>query len=242
MAALPADVQAMLASKCAACHGSVPMKGAPSLVSYANLIAPSSDPAMTYAERALTRIQSATMPPPPGTPATASDIASLQDFISKGYPKGSCATGAGGAPSMDPLLSMPTCTSTTSWAGGNRESASMNPGMACVTCHQKSGEAPIFSIAGTVYPTGHEPDLFNSKVGTDGARIVIIGADGKTLTLTPNAVGNFSSEIQVKTPFQAKVTFQGRERLMITPQTSGDCNGCHSQSGDNSAPGRVTVP
>ena len=119
----------------------------------------------------------------------------------------------------------------------------MNPGTACISCHKTTGgEGPVFSIAGTVYPTGHEPDLCNSKVGTDGARIVITDADGKTLTLTPNGAGNFSSEAQVKLPFQAKVTYQGRERLMLTAQTSGDCNSCHTQTGTNMAPGRITVP
>ena len=117
----------------------------------------------------------------------------------------------------------------------------MNPGMACISCHS-SGEGPRFSIAGTVYPTGHEPDRCNSSVGTAGARIVIIGADGKMVTLTPDGVGNFSSNAAVKTPFQAKVTYQGRERLMVTAQSSGDCNSCHSQNGSKNAPGRITVP
>ena len=117
----------------------------------------------------------------------------------------------------------------------------MNPGMACISCH-KSGEGPNFSIAGTVYPTGHEPDRCNSAIGTAGASVVIIGADGKMTTLTPNAVGNFSSNTAIKTPYQAKVTYQGRERLMMTPQSSGDCNSCHTQNGSMSAPGRITVP
>jgi len=229
------------------------------LVSYANLTAASkSDPTKTNAALALTRIQSTTspMPPAPGTPATAGEIAALQDFVSQGYPKATCAatggasgsggnsaSGSGGTPGMDPLSAPPTCTSMTSWGNGNKGSASMNPGMACITCHKTTGgEAPTFSIAGTVYPTGHEPDRCNSKVGTDGARIVIVGADGKMLTLTPNAAGNFSSEVQIKTPFQAKVTYQGRERLMLTPQSSGDCNSCHTQNGTNMAPGRITVP
>jgi hypothetical protein len=203
------------------------------------------------------------MPPSPGTPATASEISALQDFIAQGYPKPSCpagtsgggsgsggsaasgatgGSGAGGAPSNDPLLAMPTCTSNTSWTGGDRGSASMNPGMACISCHKKEGEGPTFSIAGTVYPTGHEPDKCNSTVGNAGARIVIIGADGKTLTLTPNGVGNFSSKMAVTTPYQAKVIYQGRERLMLTAQTSGDCNSCHGQSASTMAPGRITVP
>lgn len=251
---LPLGVQSLLSSKCASCHGAVPLTGLPSLVGYANLTAASkSDPTKTNAAVALARIQSTAspMPPAPGTRATASEIAALQDFVSQNYPKPTCmtggsaggASGGAGASSLDPLLAAPTCTSMSSWNNGNRGSASMNPGMACITCHQtRGGEAPTFTIAGTVYPTGHEPDLCNSKVGGDGARVVITGADGKTLTLTPNAAGNFSSTSQVKTPFQAKVTYQGRERLMLTAQTSGDCNSCHTQNGTSMAPGRITVP
>jgi len=29
---------------------------------------------------------------------------------------------------------------------------------------------------------------------------------------------------------------------MTAPQTSGDCNGCHTQTGANGAPGRITLP
>jgi len=252
---LPKGVQQMLTTECASCHGTTPLAGLPALVTYANLTAPSnSDATKTNAALALARIQSTTspMPPAPGTRASASDIAALQDFIAQGYPKASCPTtgtggaasgGSGGAPAMDPLSAMPICTSMTSWNRGNNGSASMNPGTACIACHKSTGgEAPSFSIAGTVYPTGHEPDLCNSKAGTDGARIVIIGADGQMLTLTPNSVGNFSAQAQVKTPYQAKVTYQGRERLMASAQTSGDCNSCHSQNGTNMAPGRITVP
>jgi hypothetical protein len=256
--ALPAAVQTMLTNKCSTCHGAVPLAGLPSLVSYANLTAPSkTDPTKTNAVVALARIQATTlpMPPAPGAPVSAGDISALQAFISQGYPKPSCPTGTGGAggganggaggsggsTALDPLFAMPTCTSMSNWTGGNRGSASMNPGMACISCH-KGGEGPSFSIAGTVYPTGHEPDRCNSMVGSAGARIVIIGADGKMLTLTPNAAGNFSSNAAVKTPYQAKVTYQGRERLMLTAQSTGDCNSCHTQNGSMMAPGRITVP
>ena len=263
-AVLPAAVQTMLTNKCATCHGAMPLTGLPSLVSYANLTAPStSDPSKTNAVVALARIQSTTapMPPSPGSPVAASDISALQTFISQGYPKPSCPTGTGGAggsggnpgtggtgtvggsggASNDPLLAKAICTSMASWTGGNRGSAAMNPGLACISCHS-SGDGPSFSIAGTVYPTGHEPDRCNSSAGTQGAQIVIIGADGKMVTLTPNNVGNFSSNTAIKTPYQAKVTYQGRERLMIASQTSGDCNSCHTQNGANGAPGRITVP
>lgn len=250
--ALPATVQSMLTNKCVACHGTVPLSGAPSLVSYADLTrVAASDASKTNAEVALARIQNnaSPMPPAPGASATAGEIAALSQFISDGYPKASCptggggATGTGGAGTVDPLSAAPTCTSNTRWTQGNEGSASMNPGEACINCHKTTGgEGPTFSIAGTVYPTGHEPDLCNSKVGTSGAQIVIVAADGQTVTLTPNSAGNFSLRTSIKTPYQAKVTFQGRERLMLSAQMSGDCNSCHTQDGTNGAPGRVTVP
>lgn len=258
--ALPPTIQAMLTNRCATCHGSVPLAMLPSLVSYASFTAPSkSDPTKTNAVVSLARLQSTMMrmPPAPGSPASASEISALQDFIAQGYPKPSCpegtggsggasssggGSGGGGAITDDPLFAMPTCTSMNSWSGGNRGSASMNPGMACNACHKSGGEGPNFSVAGTVYPSGHEPDKCNSGAGAAGARVVIVGADGQTLTLTPNSVGNFSSRTAIKLPYQAKVTYQGRERLMLTAQTSGDCNSCHGQNASMLAPGRVTVP
>jgi mono/diheme cytochrome c family protein len=43
-------------------------------------------------------------------------------------------------------------------------------------------------------------------------------------------------------PFTAKVTYKGRERAMAAVQTSGDCSSCHTQTGTNGAPGRITLP
>ena len=153
--------------------------------------------------------------------------------------------GAGGAVVVapDPFTVAPTCSSKKTWTGGNEGSSSMNPGKACISCHKSSGgEAPGYAIAGTLYPTAHEPDLCNGTNGTTGAQIVIVGADGKTLTLTPNGVGNFYSSTTVKLPYQAKVVYMGRERAMVETQTSGDCNSCHTQNGANNAPGRILQP
>ena len=50
------------------------------------------------------------------------------------------------------------------WTGGNRGSADMNPGRACITCHSTMN-GPSLTIAGTVYPTAHEPDLCNGANG-----------------------------------------------------------------------------
>jgi mono/diheme cytochrome c family protein len=115
--------------------------------------------------------------------------------------------------------------------------------MACISCHQSSGgEAPGFAIAGTVYPSAHEPDKCNGASGSTGIQVQIIPKSGQTITLTPNGVGNFSYSGAIALPYQAKVIYMGRERIMSTPQQSGDCNGCHTQSGAMSAPGRILLP
>lgn len=258
---LPCDIQILLANRCQTCHGSTPALGTPSsLVTYQNLTGPSKlDPTKTEAVMAVSRMQNTTlpMPPAPGTRVTAAEVGAIQAWIAAGYPSGSCAVpsdggvagDAGGAdggvsdggPVNDPLLVPATCTSKTNWTSGNRGSGSMNPGMACINCHAR-GEGPRFSIAGTVYPTAHEPDRCNGANGNTGARVVITGADGKAITLTPNAAGNFSSNATVAKPYRAKVTYMGRERLMIAAQTSGDCNSCHTQMGATMAPGRLLLP
>ncbi|HUJ58624.1 MAG TPA: hypothetical protein VLX92_09030 [Kofleriaceae bacterium] len=149
------------------------------------------------------------------------------------------ATGSGG---NDPLGAAPTCTSGSYWSGGNDGSTRMHPGEACIACHTaRTGgdDAPAFTIAGTVYPTGHEPDDCN---GATGATIVITDANGAMFSLTPNSAGNFTSTKAVALPIHAKVVVGTTERAMAAAQTSGDCNSCHTQDGANAAPGRITLP
>jgi mono/diheme cytochrome c family protein len=236
-------VAALLSSKCITCHGSTPLTGAPtSLVTYADLTTPSkSDPTQTNAALAVSRMMSTTNPMPPAgsTPATAAEIAAMQSWIAAGYPTSGCGTGS----VPDPFAVAPTCTSKVTWTRGTSGSALMEPGLACTNCHASSGgEAPRFAVAGTVYPTAHEPDLCNGANGTNGARVVITGANGASVTLTPNAAGNFYYEGTIATPYSAKVTYMGRERDMGATQTSGDCNACHTQNGTMSAPGRILLP
>jgi hypothetical protein len=50
------------------------------------------------------------------------------------------------------------------------------------------------------------------------------------------------TSIGIATPFTAEVIYQGQSVSMTTPQTSGDCNSCHTESGANGAPGRIVVP
>jgi hypothetical protein len=117
----------------------------------------------------------------------------------------------------------------------------MQPGVACIACHSK-GEGPLFALGGTVYPTAHEPDNCNGGSVASMSRVVITGADGQTVTLTPNMSGNFSYSGALVKPYKAKVTYMGRERAMIAAQTSGDCNACHTEMGAMMAPGRIMLP
>ena len=223
---LPCEVETLMVTNCWGCHGDRPAEvDLPSLTTVASLSAPSgSDPTKTYAESALALMQSnaTPMPPLPAARVTAAEVTVLADWVAAGYPAGTgCA---------------PVCTSNMTWTRGNHESPEMNPGKACIACHA-SDEGPRFTIAGTLYPTAHEPDLCDGADGANGAQILITGADGQTLTLSPNAAGNFYSNRAVALPYQAKVVFMGREQVMADQQTSGDCNGCHTQAGANEAPG-----
>jgi hypothetical protein len=151
-------------------------------------------------------------------------------------------TGGGiGGTGGDPFTVAPTCTSRVTTAETTRGSPDMNPGRACITCHT-TNRGPTLTIGGTIYPTAHEPDLCNGANGTNGARVIIVGADGQTQTLTPGTSGNFNSRTRVTTPYRASVTYMGRERAMTATQTSGDCNACHTQNGTNGAPGRILLP
>jgi len=200
---------------------------------------------MTEAQVALQRMQNTTspMPPAPASSATAAEIATLQNWVNGGYPSGSCG-GDAGAPPPDPLNAPPTCTSKTTWNQGTNGSASMEPGQTCISCHAGTGgEAPQYVIAGTLYPTGHEPDNCNGVNGTTGARVVVTGNNGTSITLTPNSAGNFYSSTALPPPYKAKVVnSSGIERVMSSTASSGDCNSCHTQSGANGAPGRITLP
>ena len=236
--ALPCEIQSLLSTYCYACHGVSPVGGAPmALVTYANLMAPAkSDPSKRVADVCLSRMRDAQtpMPPQPPSPATA-DIQTFADWINGGAPMGECM------PVNDPLNAAPTCTSGTSWQGGNEGSSRMHPGVACISCHSTSREAPRFALAGTVYPTGHEPDNCNAA-GVSGAQVIITDAGGATTTLAVNSVGNFYLERNIALPYHAQVVSNGKTRAMSAQQTSGDCNSCHTQSGANSAPGRITLP
>jgi hypothetical protein len=158
---------------------------------------------------------------------------------SGGSASGASATGgsATGGTGGDPFGGGSLCTSKTTWKSG--ENQNMRPGEACIACHA-TNKGPDFNVAGTVYPTGHEPNDCNGK---GGVTIVITDAKGTVRNLTVNSVGNFSFTGTLSMPYTAKVTTSsGATRAMVTAQSSGDCNSCHTEKGANGAPGRIVVP
>jgi len=181
------------------------------------------------------------MPPGAGVSVPASEIAVFVGWVDAGTPAGSCA------PAGDPVFGAPPkCSSNSTWSGG--ENANMRPGEACIACHAR-GEGPVFAVAGTVYPTGHEPD---DCYGTSaaGAVVTVTDKDGSSRTFTVNSAGNFSGNSGggwPAFPITATVSFNGKTRSMTTPVPSGDCNLCHTQNGTaadgiTAPPGRIALP
>lgn len=132
------------------------------------------------------------------------------------------------------------CTSQKTWTGGNRESPLMHPGNACISCHSQ-GEGPKFALAGTLYPTAHEPNDCNGT-SASGASVIVTDANGTDHTLTPNAAGNFYVSGSIAKPYRARIEYQGRTRAMASAQSTGDCNSCHTEAGSQGAPGRLMLP
>jgi len=146
-----------------------------------------------------------------------------------------------GGTSSDPLDAPPTCTSGQYWTKGTRPSPDMEPGHACIACHQINN-GPLFTVAGTVYPTGHEPDDCYGTAAA-GATVTVRDATGKEYSFTANSpAGNFFGSPPIVFPITARVTVNGLTRVMTGGAPSGDCNSCHTQQGLNAAPGRVTLP
>jgi hypothetical protein len=232
----------LLRERCQSCHANPPAGAPMALVTRADLLAPArSNASLRVADLALTRMQRGEMPP--AAPASAQEIALLSAWIGAGTPNESCATaqptgdaGAGTNPFNTPTV----CSSGDMWEEDDGEGEQMRPGRACISCHGMMN-GPSLTIAGTVYPTAHEPDHCDGADDSDIA-VVITGADGRVLELEVNSAGNFHSMQRVALPFSAKVVYDGRERRMGAMQMTGDCNSCHTLQGANGAPGRIMLP
>jgi hypothetical protein len=235
---VPCNVETILETHCWACHGESPV-GPSRLVTYADLTAPSvTDKTKSEAEEALARMESTTSPMPPSGPKpTTTEIATFKAWVTAGTPKGAaCGADAGvktptapdaGNPYATPLV----CTSKKYWNG--TYDSTMHPGRACNDCHG-------WTIAGTVYPTAHEPNDCDGVPGK--ATVVITDAHGKTASLAANSAGNFLYSSSLTPPYSVKVVYGTKTRVMSTKAPSGNCNHCHTASGAYGAPGRIMEP
>lgn len=130
------------------------------------------------------------------------------------------------------------CSTGLKWTGLGG-SPVMNPGEACIECHQREGEGPALTFAGTAFSRRNEDD---DCFGVGDARVYVTGADGRTIEMATNEAGNFYTDLQVALPYTAILVVNGQQEAMVTPQSSGDCNSCHTAAGANGAPGRVSMP
>ncbi len=147
------------------------------------------------------------------------------------------------------------CVSGMSWAPDARETAAMNPGMACIQCHTQMREGPIYPVMGTAFYASHEQDRClgyygvppNSGAGT--AYVEVTDAAGTMVRMAVGRSGNFSTRTRLTFPLRTVrvVGPTGLTNEMSQPAPHGDCNLCHTQMGADlmaygQAPGRITVP
>src|SRR6478609_6486750 len=244
---LPCDVQRLLRSRCQSCHTNPPIGGASvALLSFADLTSLSRVvPTASVAARSLQRMRDSLspMPPAPATRATPAEIATLQAWLTAGSPPGTCDDEPSSTDNR--FDAQPTCSSSSYWTAYESGSPWMNPGLPCIKCHrQYPNFAPRFTVAGTVFPTAHEPDKCFGVPASTGAAVIITDANGQELPpIQVVSGGNFGAILaDLAVPYRAKVVVGDSERVMVTPQTNGDCNTCHTQTGAEGAPGRVIVP
>jgi len=160
---------------------------------------------------------------------------------------GGGGSGAGGA---DPLNAPAKCSSGVFWTPADGDSRHMRPGESCASeaaCHGAGTTGLHLDVAGTVYPTGHEPDDCHgydpAATGADLVHVVVTDSAGMEFSMLPNDVGSVYLTASLTFPLHAKVTNStGGERAMVAPIDDGSCNHCHTQTGDNAAPGRITIP
>ncbi len=240
------DVQRVLQTKCANCHAAATPSGAPVLVTSADLRAPSSFGG-TQLDRCIARLSTTPVSNamPPGIGGTADDIQLFIDWRANGMPEcagvdGGTGGGAGGGGGGNVMT---TCAGTT-WAFGNNLGVRMNPGEACQSCHSSRRRGPIAGFMGTVYPSLHEAQLCTVTNVPSGLKVEILDSSGvvrQSFAISALNDGNFyGGTVGVPSPYTARVVVNGVvTSQMLTPQTNGDCNSCHTALGAQGAPGRI---
>lgn len=78
--------------------------------------------------------------------------------------------------------------------------------------------------------------------GVAGVTVTLTDADADVHEAVTNAAGNFWLTEDVPAPFTVVIEKDGATRAMAAAQSDGACATCHTETGENGAPGRVLVP
>lgn len=189
-------------------------------------------------------------PMPPGSELPAGVLEVLGQWIDAGAP--ACDGGDvpsvvpggpivfGGPPSRFAARDSTVCAPQQFWTGGDSESASMHPGLDCIGCHNREGEGPRFSYAGTVHASLTDVDDCR---GVPGVKVELLDQAGETFaSTTTNQAGNFSFRTGFRDEYRVRLSYEGRTREMQTPQSDGACATCHMADPIDGSPGRIVVP
>ncbi|MBP9085621.1 MAG: hypothetical protein KBG15_05850 [Kofleriaceae bacterium] len=132
------------------------------------------------------------------------------------------------APASEPTPSVVCKNPVASFGGGEH-----NPGRACNACHTGSGEAPKFTVAGTLYNS--------AGVAISGATISVVDAASKTFEIVTQRNGNFYTSRAMTFPIRVVASKCPDGKKMYAPISNGDCNssGCHVATG---GAGRIHLP
>jgi hypothetical protein len=103
----------------------------------------------------------------------------------------------------------------------------MDPGEDCLSCHGGQTVFRRWTVAGTLYPEPYVP----GSAGIEGAHVQLTDANGRTITLLTNRVGNFYTAEALAFPVRVCATRGGATSCMEEPLTSGSCNVCHGPHG-----------
>lgn len=110
-------------------------------------------------------------------------------------------------------------------APGVKEGPLHRPGQPCLLCHDDAGNAPPFSVAGTVYIEA------DSLRPIEDVTVSLIDALGGTFSATTNCAGNFfvrPREYSLEGPIWINMQREQVFREMDTPvYRDGSCAGCH---------------
>ena len=80
------------------------------------------------------------------------------------------------------------------------------------------------------------------SAGVEGVTVVITDGTGTEVTrLTTNAAGNFYTGMTMPATIHASLEQGTTKQAMITAQSTGACNSCHTVPSVNGAPGRLYI-